>query len=273
MDFYAVLGNPIAHSKSPWIHAQFALQTQQSMHYSALLGPEGEQAFAPCVDAFRAGGGKGLNITLPYKLQAFAYAQAHGRLTERAAQAGAVNTLMFEGEEVVGDNTDGAGLMQDIEQNLGVSLANKTILVLGAGGAVRGIMGPLMARSPKHVVIANRSAPRAKELAEQFGAQGHGFDEIKHSAFDVIINGTSASVSGQVPPVPRACVAPHTLCYDMMYDTQPTPFMQWAQEAGAQRVVDGLGMLVGQAAEAFYQWRGIRPSLSGVIDGLRARMV
>jgi len=271
MDAYVVIGNPIAHSKSPEIHAQFALQTgqAQALRYDRLLAPL--DGFAATVNNFIAAGGKGANVTVPFKLEAHALAD---RLTERARLAGAVNTLSFDDAGIVGDNTDGTGLVADIVRNAGVALAGKRVLLLGAGGASRGALLPLLEQQPAELVLANRTHARAQELAAQFGGYGQLIATeyaALSGAFDVIINATSASLAADVPPLPVAVFARSTLAYDMMYGKQPTVFMAFAAQQGAI-VRDGLGMLVEQAAEAFFLWRGVRPETANVFRSLREQL-
>jgi len=274
MDRYAVIGNPIAHSKSPLIHAEFARQTHQNMRYEAILGPE--HGFADTVRAFAASEGRGMNVNVPFKLEACDLAD---HLSERAEAAGAVNTLSFRVDGIHGDNTDGAGLIRDLQVNLNCPLAAKRVLLLGAGGAARGVMLPLLAAGPSRVTIANRTAARAEELAERFRPlcqdtelHGCGFDTLAAEPFDVIINATSASLSSEVPPIPAAAYAGCELAYDMMYGAEPTAFMHAARAAGARRVADGLGMLVEQAAESFFIWRGVRPDSHPVLAQLRLQL-
>ena len=270
-DLYAVFGNPIAHSKSPAIHAAFAAATGQDLIYEARLAPLDD--FFGAVAAFVQAGGKGANVTVPFKEEAFRLAN---RLSERAARAGAVNTLSFAGGEIVGDNTDGAGLVGDISRNLGVSLAGKRILLLGAGGATRGVIAPLLAEGPACLDIANRTASKAAELAAVFGdlARLHAgsFADFAGLSYDVVINATSASLSGASLPLPAGLFAPGSLAYDMMYGKGETPFLRLAREQGAGRCADGLGMLVEQAAEAFLVWRGVRPATEAVLADLRAQL-
>lgn len=270
-DQYAVFGNPINHSKSPNIHRQFAEQTGQDTHYSKQLVNEGE--FNSSAEAFFAQGGKGLNITVPFKLDAYHFAQI---LTPRAQRAGAVNTLALQNDgTILGDNTDGIGMVHDMH-NLGWELRDKRILVLGAGGAVRGVLQPLLAEHPQQVVIANRTFVKAEELEKQFhdlgNIQARSFEDLNGQQFDIVINGTSASLSGDLPPLPANLLAINACCYDMMYGSEPTVFMQWAIQQGAVNVADGLGMLVGQAAEAFYIWRHIRPEVIPVIMSMRHQL-
>ena len=262
-DRYAVFGHPIAHSKSPLIHAAFARPTWQDMTYEAILAPL--DGFAGGVAAFIAAGGHGANVTVPFKEQAFALAN---RRTPRAEHAGAVNTLSFEAGSILGDNTDGAGLVADLARNLNCAIAGKRILLLGAGGAARGVIGPLLDQHPAALVIANRTVSRAQALAEQFGhgIRACGFDGLD-APFDLVINATAASLAGELPPLsPRAFTA-DTLAYDMMYG-RDTPFLAFARTHGAA-TADGLGMLVEQAAEAFALWRGVRPDTAPVIASLR----
>ena len=269
MDRYAVIGNPIEHSKSPWIHARFAELTQQSLEYSALLVEL--DAFESRVLEFFKAGGKGLNITVPFKERAWAMAQRH---SDAARKAGAVNTLYLDADgKLVGENTDGTGLLRDLKHNHGADLAGKRILVLGAGGAVRGVLPNLVAESPTSIFIANRTVEKAQALAES--AQGkvsiHGvrFDAIPREAFDFVINGTSAGLQGQLPAMPNETVNTHTWCYDMIYGVGDTKFQAWAKSLGAAQALDGLGMLVEQAAESFKIWRGLSPQTEPVIRQLR----
>ena len=272
LDHYAVIGNPVSHSKSPQIHTLFALQTQQPLHYSKILAPL--ESFTAMVAAFQAQKGKGCNVTVPFKQEAWNLATEH---SSHAKRAGAVNTLLFQNDgAVVGANTDGIGLVRDITLNQCQSLKGKRILMLGAGGAVRGVLQPLLEHQPAEIVIANRTVSKALELAEAFADLGRvsgGDFESVHGVFDVIINGTSASLQGELPPIPTTCIDAHTFCYDMMYGAKPTVFMQWAVEQGASQVIDGLGMLVEQAAEAFYLWRGVRPETQTVLRQLRAELM
>ncbi len=268
-DQYAVFGNPIEHSKSPILHQLFAEQTEQNMHYAKqLVALDG---FSDAVKTFIAQGGQGLNITVPFKEQAFAIADD---LSERAQKAGAVNTLAVQKDgRLYGDNTDGVGIVRDIEANHGWHIKGKNILVLGAGGAVRGVLGPLLASQPASVTVANRTVAKAEALAELFSNDGNiqavGFAEIPAQDFDLIINGTSASLSGNLPAINPKLISVKSHCYDMMYSQQLTPFLQWAKEQGCEQLADGLGMLVEQAAEAFYLWRGVRPETADVIMQLR----
>lgn len=268
---YAVMGNPIAHSKSPRIHSEFARQTGQHMSYSAIQVDVG--GFEQAVGNFRASGGKGLNVTVPFKPEAYRYANRH---SERAEQAQAVNTLVFGPmDEVFGDNTDGVGLCRDLRLNLGVAIKAARILILGAGGAVQGVLGPLFAERPSEIVLVNRTVERAYALEQRFRASGNisacAYDDLaKYGVFDIVINATSAGISGQLPPLSDSIVDNATTCYDMFYASEPTAFVRWAKERGVQRAYDGLGMLVEQAAESFFLWRKVRPDTAPVIDLLRA---
>jgi shikimate dehydrogenase len=275
-DLYAVFGNPIAHSKSPAIHAAFARISGESLVYEAHLAAV--DGFKLAIADFQMAGGKGANVTVPFKEEAFRLCT---RLSERAALAGAVNTLSFNGSEIAGDNTDGAGLVRDITLNLGFSLAGKRILLLGAGGAARGVIGPLLADKPASLFIANRSADKAELLAHIFAdlageqnATVHAgkIEKTAGNSFDLVINATSASLSGQTLPLPTGLFASGALAYDMMYGKGDTPFMTQARAQGAAFCADGLGMLVEQAAEAFYIWRGLRPETASVLTDLRRQI-
>jgi shikimate dehydrogenase len=264
-DLYAVIGNPIGHSKSPLIHSTFAQQTGQDIDYIALEAEIG--GFGAAVDAFRARGGLGLNITAPFKLDAFAYAT---ELRERAKLAGAVNAMKFEDDRVIADNFDGAGLVNDITRNLDCAMQGRRILLLGAGGAVRGAILPFLAQQPSEFVIANRTVAKALTLAEQFAPYGSfaavGYDALAGlGAFDIVVNGTSASLRGELPPVPAISFRPDGLAYELAYGKGLTPFLRVARGAGVTRVADGVGMLVEQAAEAFAWWRGVRPETGPMI--------
>jgi len=267
---YAVMGNPVAHSKSPRIHAMFAHQFKHRIEYTAIQVDTG--GFAQAVQQLRANGGAGLNVTVPFKQEAYKLAD---HLSERAKIAQAVNTLRFEPDgRLFGDNTDGAGLVHDLEKNLGVQLKDKRILLLGAGGAVRGVLQPLLHRHPALIVIANRTVSKARDLADEFAHYGKveasGFKELKGKHFDIVINGTAASLKGEIPPLPDNLFTTHALAYDMMYGDKSKPFLDWAAIHGAAQLVDGLGMLVEQAAESFFVWRGVRPRTAGVLALLRA---
>lgn len=275
MDRYAVIGNPIAHSKSPRIHAEFAHQTGQRMSYEAILAPV--DGFAAAAAAFREAGGLGMNVTVPFKLDAHAFADV---LSVRARAAGAVNTLVFGPDgRCFGDNTDGAGLVQDITVNLGVPLEGRRILLLGAGGAARGVILPLLGRKPAGLFVANRTESRANDLLLQFSpAAGNtrldagSFAALAGRQFDVVINATAASLADEAPAIPAGLHAPGALAYDMMYGRGDTPFLAAARKDGAGRFADGLGMLVEQAAESFALWRRIRPDTAPVLTLLRAEL-
>ncbi len=266
-DKYCVIGNPIAHSKSPEIHPIFARQTGQDLVYERCLAPL--DAFAATVQRLVAEGYKGANVTLPFKIEAVAVCT---RLEERAQAAGAVNTLVFAEGEIVGDNTDGPGLVADITRNAGVAMRGKRILLLGAGGAARGALLPFIQQGPREIVIANRTVATAEQLARDFApygipVHGTGFDTVAGS-FDIVVNATSGSLAGEVPPVAASVFGPGALALDMMYGNQPTVFMAFAAGHGAA-TRDGLGMLVEQAAEAFAVWRGVRPDTAEVFRKMR----
>ena len=272
MDLYAVMGNPINHSKSPVIHTQFAELTKQDLIYSAMLVPK--DGFDSAVSDFFKGSGRGLNITVPFKEEAFAYVDA---MSERAQIAKAVNTLILQKDgSVLGENTDGAGLVRDLTVNLNVHLIGRRVLILGAGGAVRGVLKPILDEQPQSITIANRTFEKAEALASEFSQYGdvtaQKFEDVA-GEFDVIINGTSASLQGDLPPVSNDVIGTKTQVYDMMYGKEPTPFMAWATEQGAAQAFDGLGMLVEQAAESFFLWRGVRPDSRSVLKNLRASLV
>jgi shikimate dehydrogenase len=267
-DKYAVIGNPITHSKSPLIHAAFAKQSAQNISYEAVLAPL--DGFASTVQDLIAQGFKGANVTVPFKLEAFALCD---NLSERAFAASAVNTLTFADGKINGDNTDGAGLVNDITHNLGMALHGKNLLLLGAGGAAQGVLLPLLATQPASLTIANRSLEKAHFMVQKIAAENAvcnimvcTYDNLQ-GEFDVIINATSAGLSDTALPIPDSVFAKNSLAYDMMYGLE-TPFMRLARTNGAQ-VADGLGMLVEQAAEAFYIWRGVRPETAPVIAQLR----
>ncbi|MBK5105185.1 MAG: shikimate dehydrogenase [Burkholderiales bacterium] len=265
-DQYAVIGNPVAHSKSPLIHAAFARQTGQDLMYGQLLAPA--DAFIATADAFRAGGGRGLNVTLPFKVEAFDYATL---LSERAREARAVNTLKFDDGVIFGDNTDGAGLVNDLLHNLGCAVAGRRILLLGAGGAARGVIEPLLQQRPAQFVLANRTADKARRLAQDFhGALEAGtYAALTGRQFDIVVNATSASLAGALPPLPPGVFASGAMAYDMMYGKGETPFLAFSRRNGAALLADGLGMLVEQAAESFFIWRGLRPDSAPVLQLLR----
>lgn len=270
-ELYAVVGNPISHSKSPRIHSLFACQTGEPVEYTAIQAPIDE--FSGTVRHFFERGGKGLNVTVPFKEQAWTLADHR---TTRAEKAGAANTLFLDQEnELVADNTDGVGIVRDLQNNHGVALKGLKVLVLGAGGAVRGVIGPILAEQPAELTITNRTVAKAEALVRLFAKEAgttvlsaFGF-EAPDQPFDLIINGTSASLQGDLPPVSANVIGPATVVYDMMYSLQTTTFNQWALDNGAHRVHDGLGMLVEQAAESFFVWRGVRPETAPVIEELR----
>ncbi|MCG8487555.1 MAG: shikimate dehydrogenase [Candidatus Thiodiazotropha sp.] len=269
MDKYAVIGNPIAHSKSPEIHAAFASQTGEALVYDRILGDK--QNFAGDVRRFMAEGGQGLNVTVPFKEEAWRLAD---ELSDRAHTAGAVNTLIrLDNNLLRGDNTDGVGLVRDLTVNQGFRLADKRILMLGAGGAVRGVMRPLLEQKPKRIIIANRTASKAYALASvltDYGqVAGCGLEELQGMQFDLIINGTAAGLDGEVPAIPDDALSKGGWCYDMLYSNQATPFQNWGKAHQAARSLDGLGMLVEQAAESFRLWRSILPETPPVIARLR----
>jgi len=271
-DRYAVIGNPVAHSQSPRIHAMFALALREYVEYGTILGRPGR--FADDVKAFRQSGGRGLNVTVPFKLDAFELATQR---SERATQAGAVNTLKFDRECVIGDNTDGAGLVRDIQENLGFDIAGKRVLLMGAGGAARGALLPLLAERPMRIAIANRTVTRAQALAARFGPHAAGVAlscgsyEDAGGPFDLVINATSSSLSNVLPPLSPDVFAKGALAYDMVYGERARLFLAYSLANGAARAADGLGMLVEQAAESFFLWRGVRPVTLPVLAALRER--
>lgn len=270
---YAVMGNPINHSKSPQIHTAFARQTGQKIEYTAIQVDFG--GFDQAVSHFQAHGGKGLNITVPFKLEAYQLADS---LTGRAQLAGAVNTLMFQDDgRVLGDNTDGVGLVNDIIEHLHWPIKGQRVLILGAGGAARGVLGPLLEQIPASLMIANRTLATAQSLADDFADLGRietgGYDSLDDRHFDLLINATAASLQGEVPPLPDELLSSTAHCYDLMYASRPTAFMQWASQHQAAHIADGLGMLVGQAAESFFVWRGVKPEVAPVIKAVRELML
>ena len=271
-DRYAVIGNPIGHTKSPLIHGLFAQACAQAMQYTALEGPLG--GFAPTVDAFRALGGRGLNVTVPFKLAACAYATS---LSERARLAGAVNALKFEGAQVLGENFDGIGLVRDVTHNLGCTLAGQRVLLLGAGGAVRGALLPFLQERPASITMANRTLAKAQALAREVAPYGSvqacSYEALAGQPFDLVFNATSASLRGELPPVPASAFSGCALAYELAYGKGLTPFLRLAQGAGAARLADGVGMLAEQAAEAFLWWRGVRPDTQAVIAQLSVPLV
>jgi shikimate dehydrogenase len=266
-DRYAVIGNPIGHSKSPLIHRRFAGQTQQDLDYVAIEGPL--DGFDAAVRGFRDAGGKGMNITAPFKLHA--YELATDRL-ERARLAGATNALKFEGDRILADNFDGVGLVNDIQRNVGIALAGRRVLMLGAGGAARGAMLPFLVQGPQAFVVVNRSIEKARALAREFAASGQitacGYGDLVGERFDVVVNATSASLRAELPPVPASAFNGATLAYELAYGKGLTPFLRLARSAGVPHLADGVGMLVEQAAEAFAWWRGVRPETKGLIRQL-----
>jgi shikimate dehydrogenase len=270
-DQYGVVGHPVAHSWSPFIHGMFARQTGEQLVYR--LHDVLPQDFRPYVLDFFSRGGRGLNVTVPHKVAA---AELANELTPRAERAVAVNTLAIQRDNrILGDNTDGAGLVHDLRDNLSVNLAGRRVLIVGAGGATRGVVAPLLVLRPAELVIANRTAERAHAFAADFqdlgAVRGCGFDDLGDVAYDVIINATSASLAGEVPAIPASVVKSDSLCYDMAYSKGDTPFLKWAKETGCARAVQGWGMLVEQAAESFQLWRGVRPQTRPVLEALRER--
>lgn len=273
IDRYAVFGNPVAHSKSPQIHTLFAEQTNQALSYTAELAEIGQ--FDAAVKNFIENNGKGLNITVPFKEDAW---QCATKRSQRAQRAGAVNTLMVQQDgRLYGDTTDGVGLVRDLMTNHGIEITNKRVLIIGAGGAVRGVLEAILEQQPASLLITNRTKQKALQLADDFSnleniarnIKGCALDEVGNAQFDIIINGTSASLHGELPLLPGSVFADHACSYDMMYAAQPTPFMQWSIDHGAARAFDGLGMLVEQAAESFYLWRKVRPETNRVIKQVR----
>jgi shikimate dehydrogenase len=267
MDHYAVFGNPIGHSRSPFIHLKFAKQTQQTLNYQAIEAPL--DGFAATTAEFFAGAGKGANVTVPFKEQAF---EICDKVSERAQKAGAVNTLIkADNGDIHGDNTDGIGLVKDLLNNK-VKLAGSNILLLGAGGAARGVILPLLDQNPAQLVISNRTIEKAQHLVDNFNHKDFSataLNELQKHDFDVIINATSAGLSGHVPDLPSDCLNSDTVCYDMVYLNGITPFNQWAKDQGVKTTIDGLGMLVEQAGESFSLWRGVEPDTSAVLTALR----
>ena len=265
-DHYAVIGRPINHTKSPLIHGLFAATTGQDLEYGAIEGSP--EDFAGDVQRFRAQGGQGLNVTAPFKLQAF---QLATESSERVRLARAANALKFEGERVLAENFDGIGLLRDIEVNLGQPLAGKRVLLLGAGGAVRGALLPLLAAKPTELVLVNRDGQKATALAQEIDhplLNLKSYAALEGEAFDLVINATSASLVGELPPVPAGVFTQAALAYELAYGKGLTPFLRLAREQGVAQLADGVGMLVEQAAEAFAWWRGVRPETRPVIDQL-----
>lgn len=268
-DKYAVIGNPIAHSKSPLIHQMFAQQTGQDISYQAILAPPGPSGFTSTIERLRNEGYKGCNVTVPFKQNAFQLDIAGTTIahSEDVDNAMAANTLEFSESKIAAENTDGVGLVRDLEMNLGVDLQGKKLLLMGAGGAARGVLLPLR-RAGANITIANRTADKAHHLAKRFDVSSCSYAELAGKQFDVVINATSSGLSDEMPPLPSGIFAPGALAYDMMYGKE-TPFMQFARAQGAANVSDGLGMLVEQAAAAFFVWRGVRPDTRPVIAELR----
>lgn len=266
-DRYALFGNPATHSKSPLIHGAYARATGQDLTYEVIEAPL--DGFAAAVSAFRAAGGRGANVTMPFKLEAFALATD---LSDRARLAGAVNALKFDGAGIHADNFDGLGLVTDIERNLGFPVRGRRVLLLGSGGAARGALLPILGKQPAQLVIANRTVAKATALGEQFARYGNlvagGYPELGDRAFDLVINATSASMRGELPPVTHAAFDKGCLAYDLVYGRGLTPFLALARDSGAGRLADGVGMLVEQAAEAFAWWRGVRPETRAMIDAI-----
>jgi shikimate dehydrogenase len=272
-DRYAVIGHPVSHSRSPFIHERFAQQVGHAIHYSRIDASPAE--FKTVVQDFFEHGGKGLNVTLPHKQVAM---DLVAELTPRAARAAAVNTLALRADgTLLGDNTDGLGLARDLVYNHGVSLAGRLILLLGAGGAARGVVMPLLGQRPRELVIANRTPERAQEIAALFGeadgiVRGCGFEALTDGPYDIVINATSTSLTGAALPLPPGVVDTRSFCYDMGYGRDDTAFVRWARERGCVRTAMGLGMLVEQAAESFYLWRGVRPETAPVLAALKAEL-
>ncbi len=272
-DLYGVVGHPVSHSWSPFIHGLFARDCGQALSYRLYDFPPAE--FQQRVGDFFAQGGKGLNVTVPHKIAAVEVAS---ELTTRAAHAGAVNTLAARRDgTILGDNTDGAGLVRDLCDNLGLVIIRRRILIIGAGGATRGVIAPLLALQPAQLIIANRTPGRAHDMAGAFArlgpVQGLGIREIADGPFDLVINATSASLNGELPAIPGSVIGPQTVCYDMAYGKADTPFVHWALEQGCARAIQGWGMLVEQAAESFRVWRGVKPDTGSVLTALKERVL
>ena len=268
VDRYGVMGFPVSHSRSPVIHRLFAQQTGQDLQYELLEVPPDKLETA--IKQFERTGGKGLNITLPHKSEV---TKLVDDMSERASNAGAVNTLVFRDGEIFGDNTDGVGLLRDLQSNLGLQLEDANILILGAGGATRGIISPLLGARPRSLMIANRTISKAQALAQHFSSEGPvtacRFQDVRTPpVYDLIINATSAGLTGDTPPYPEGAIGEHTICYDLSYSMRTTPFSSWAKEHGAARSVMGWGMLVEQAAESYQLWRGVRPDTAQVLKQL-----
>ena len=271
-DRYAVIGNPVLHSKSPAIHTAFAKSTGEDIYYGMIEAPI--DGFRMAADAFRESGGHGLNVTTPFKLDAFAMAT---HPSERARLAGAVNAMKFDGDRVLAENFDGIGLVNDIEINLGYPMRGKRILLMGAGGAARGALQPFLEREPAVLHIVNRTPAKAVALAREYAGlgriSGDGYDEFQGERFDIIVNATSASLRGEAPALPESVFGEGSLAYDLVYGKGLTPFLRGATEAGVARIADGAGMLVEQAAEAFAWWRGVRPDTKPLIEELTVPLV
>jgi shikimate dehydrogenase len=271
-DRYAVIGNPIAHSKSPLIHSTFAEMTGQDLEYTRIEGPL--DGFRQAVDAFRADGGRGMNVTAPFKLQAY---EMGTEKMERARVTGAANAMKFDGDTITVDNFDGVGLTNDIQVNLGYPLAGRRLLMLGAGGAARGALLTFLEQNPAEIVIANRTVEKAEQLAQIFRSRGNvrgaSYANVADDRFDIVVNATSASQTGELPPVPSSVFGDDCLAYELVYGRGLTPFLRLAQNAGAGRLADGVGMLIEQAAEAFVWWRGVRPDTKPLIDKLTVPLV
>jgi shikimate dehydrogenase len=270
-DLYGVVGHPVSHSLSPFIHSMFARETGQAMSYRLFDVAPAE--FPGFVAGFFDRGGRGLNITVPHKIMA---AEAANELSARAAHAAAINTLVMRADgTILGDNTDGVGLVRDLCDNLGLVVTNRRVLIIGAGGATRGVLAPLLGLSPTLVVIANRTPERAAALAAAFtdlgATHGAGFEDVGGEPFDLIINATSAGLSGEMPPVPSGAIGRNTVCYDLSYGRTATAFVDWARAHGAAQALQGWGMLVEQAAESFRLWRGVRPGTATVLTALKER--
>ncbi|UCH17605.1 MAG: shikimate dehydrogenase [Burkholderiales bacterium] len=271
-DHYAVIGNPIAQSKSPEIHTMFARATGQDIVYTKLEAPL--DGFSDAVLRFRAAGGRGMNVTAPFKLQALAMAT---RTRPAAWAAGAANTLRFDGEQIEADNFDGLGLVRDLVHNHSMPIAGRRVLLLGAGGAVRGALHPLLEEGPARVLVVNRTVEKARKVVEELGHEPRvawcGYPDVGDECFDIVIDGTSASLRGELPPIRASVFGPDAMAYEMVYGKGLTPFLKLAKTAGITRLADGVGMLIEQAAEAFNWWRGVRPDTRAVIDKLTVALV
>ena len=272
-DRYAVIGHPVGHSRSPFIHARFAAQTGHSLTYTTIDAAPAD--FPAAARRFFSVGGKGLNVTVPHKEAAL---ELVDELTPRAQRAGAVNTLAIRagGQGLLGDNTDGAGLARDLLNNHRIMIAGRRVLLLGAGGAARGVLAPLLGLKPSDLTVVNRNVDRARELVERFRDLGKlraiGYEKLGSEPYDIVINGTAASLAGELPPLPAGIVDSRSICYDMAYGREDTPFVRWAWERGCARALMGLGMLVEQAAESFYLWHGVRPDTASVLSELMAEL-